>query len=375
MNVTWHMRTIKYPAAREVIDLLANEGIDVRHLDGLALDSWRPAGFHSYFNCLDLLLRESDYPRFHDVMQQHCYRMMLDRPGLHYAEPVAPYIHPPAPGDPASPSSPGPAYARQVQYPPELWVRFHTTWRHGVLLLADLAEWFDDPETDSVMDNSKDIKRPPLWAMILWHAGQVTGAAAECSITRENGLGLYAMIKQPGPGGLDWRDLLDRAIAYDSQYRTRVALPPVDGWITNYATIDGELNGEVYEAERSYGALYDLRHALEAVTAFDSEAVPAWVLDEVSGTGTGTARRKLFSYTGVDKGDQVAPPGSVGCLGLARADFTIVEQIRVFERDPNTTWAELTQGAHPRVQEIRTEAPPHGPWHDCTEADLAAIFA
>lgn len=362
MNITWHMRTVKYPLAREVIDLLAQQGVSVRHLGGPALDSWRPPHFCYHFNCLDLLVREEDYTRFQQVMQDGGYRLIVDRPDTWQ---VVEMDH-----VPPSPAGPGPSYSRAVRFPSDLWIRFHTTWRHSVLLLADLAEWFGPGcETVPVMEGSRTIERPPKWAMMLWYAGQLTAAAASFAVSREDGANLYAIVRSFSDA--DWHTALDKADRYDHEYTERVRRSPADGWIRAYAAG----SRQVEAAERSYGALYDLRHALEAVALYDESAVPGWVLDHVRRTGTGAADRKVYWYPDVHRGDQVAPPGSEGSLGIARPGFTIAQQLLRFEANPDLTWADLTGPPNAVVQEIRTGAPPHGPWAGCEEDDLPVIFA
>jgi len=368
MNATWHMRNVKYPAAKHAIDVLNNLPFPVLHVGGVALDPWWPRDSVHYFECLDVLIQHENLPDFHQGMRDAGYGLMQDYPGPENQAMPAP------PVNPYSPASPAYAYSRRIQWPPELWVRFHTTWRHSPLLLVDLGPWFQGPQNlVQVLEGEYTcrILRPPAWAMLLWQAWLVTGYAADRSINREEVHNLYLIAKQLPPQ--DWLDVQNWARQYDGEYLGRIRRPPADGMIARYAHGNNSIN----QIERTYGALYALHYALEALRDYEEygHVLPDWVREALANglpDTTWDSPRKIWDYAGVDRGDIVAPGESRGRLGTARADFTIRAQIDLYGQDADLDWAGLV--GRELVAQVVDEAPPYGPWAGCAEADLRAIF-
>jgi hypothetical protein len=117
---------------------------------------------------------------------------------------------------------------------------------------------------------------------------------------------------------------------------------------------------DVAAADLDYGALYDLRYALEALQAcYPGTVVPDCVTEAVR-QGTGVRPRKLWHYS-------VAPGG--GELGTAAAQLGIGDQIG---KHSALTWDDLkSQGL---VSVGICGAPPQGYWHDLTKQEFGDIF-
>jgi hypothetical protein len=131
------MLKIKYPLARQVIQLLKAAGIRALHVGSPVYDPWRPPGVY-YFVDLDLLIQESDMPAFRKAMEAAGQRFVMDNP--HDAAATL------APDDVTTrmlttTSGPGASYADPVHLPDVwLWTNFETTWRH-ILLPCRSGQW------------------------------------------------------------------------------------------------------------------------------------------------------------------------------------------------------------------------------------------
>ena len=365
-NASGRGRDVVCEIVGEVVNALQQARIPALYVGRLTPASQGPAIPIRTLHSLDLLIREEDLDRFHTAMEgcdPHPLMLVREDPVKHETTEV------PWPLDP-SPANPGGTYARNLEYPADLLIRFYTTWRHGHLVLVDLGEWFDGYDDLSSASfagcpNAGSLKIPPMWAMLLWHCGLAAGYAADLSIDEE-ALNHIRSIAGQLAGG-DWNTVGQKAAEYEeAHYLARINRQPAQGMIEAY-TSDEALRA----AEREYGARYEARHVLESLSASPAgPLVPAEVLDELR-TGTGLALRKAWEYTGVYRGDPVAEPSSQGKVGTAVESFTIRDQIRVCA-DPNVGFDDLLARRH--VNQLTDAAPPHGPWHGCTQAQLQAIF-
>jgi hypothetical protein len=254
-----------------------------------------------------------------------------------------------------------------------VWVQFYTAWRHGPLLLVDLTDWLPprrEPEVVHASIVGRDIKAPPVWALLLWEASFITVEAAsryDHETLRSELAKLYEVALQIGGTSGGWDDLLARALGYDSEYLTR--LERIRSRIEAYAdahcvsrdrliAATPRTQDTIAAADLDYGVLHDLRYALEALGAYYPGVVPSSVLAALQ-QGTGARPRKVWHYD--EEG---------GHLGLAAPEFRICDQI---ERYEDLTWGQLQSFGLVSV-EIR-RVPPWGYWQGLSPGEFADIFA
>lgn len=355
-------REEKCQAARAVIDLLnQNPAVPVLHVGGLALDEWhqdwRRWGTDGSDD-LHLLIRHEDLDRFMDRMEGGEYSLAGYRPpGTvarlnrqaetreildHPVGPHAAYVHESFIGQSGD---------------PDVWARFHTTTRHGTLMLLDLADWLNHSESAPVMEDlhpDTTVKRPPLWAMLLWQAAEVTSYAADCAITKDEVDNLHVIAAHMKRK--EWDTARDTAEEYDGKYTRRV----------EYCV--KTLN--MKKAHLEYGVLYDLRYALEALAAYGhaSGYQTNWadLMHRVQ-AGTGELPRRIWGYVDAKRGKYIPPRASRGVVGTA--DIGIREQIDNHGLD---SYQDLeTAGL---VHTVISDAPPHGPWDRCKKEWVKDIF-
>jgi hypothetical protein len=361
-QVADHMGTVKYPAAREVIEVLKRADLRVLHVGSPAWDPWRPAGVY-YFDDLDLLIRDADLAAFRTAIESAGYRLILDDPEAMEASE--------APGDLVDemllrPTGPYVCYSREVKWPSDLWISFRTTRRHGRLILVDLEDWFAAGEGDTVtVMKDTQIERAPIWGLLLWQASDVTSKAADCCITKDHVDKLRLIAAQPQ---VDWDRVLSTAQKYDAEYLARAArVADMSRALARHCRVDPAL---LVEPNASFGAgiLYETRYAFEAVEDFYPGTIPQSVLQGVR-TGTGQRSRKIWGYADLDYsvryGMPQAPAGVAG-----EAPFTIRQQIEQY--------GDLS-GADFFTQNIVTPAisnlPPFGKWTFCEPDTLDRLFA
>jgi hypothetical protein len=359
-------RQVKCQAAREVIDLLNQDpAVPVLHVGALVLDAWHQQWRRWGADASDdlhLLIRHDELGLFMDRMEQGGYSLVDRRPPAGTCMPLN--RHAETPGILKRPVSPHAAYVHQSCIgqggDPDLWVRFHTTTRHGALLLVDLQNWFsgyDQLATVSVMEDlhpATEVKRPPLWAMLLWQAAQVTSYAADCAITQDEVDKLHVIAAHMS--GQEWDTALTNAEEYDQKHRTRV------GYCVNTLHMDGQ--------HLQYGVLYELRHALDALAAYGQTAgyQTDWaaVMARVQ-AGTGQFQRKIWGYAAARGGKYIPPDASRGTVGTV--DFGIQEQI---EQYGGYGYEDFESNG--LVHTVISNAPPHGPWVGSTQAQVDDIF-
>jgi hypothetical protein len=313
----------------------------------------------------------------------HTFYQAMDHPpgGLHLmtwlpsaqATLLAPAGLPPRP----LPLTPNLGYSDWVGAPCAVWIQFYTNWRHGALLLVDLAEWFDPANREeievSVLGPGVKIWRPRPWALLLWQASLVTNCAADVAdpaVIRAELDKLSTIANMMSP--TDWTTATARAQAYDEQYLSRL-----DGFhtagtvITDYATARGlpdatrlvaspPTSANVAGADLDYGVLYDLRYALEALEAYHPGTVDPAMLAAVQG-GTGVRPRQLWNYP--------TTAGNVGEVAFASAGFGIWDQVNLL---PPQTWRDLQTSGRITVQ--LSGLPPEGYWSGLTQSQFATVF-
>jgi hypothetical protein len=384
-NMGGDMRSVKCEAAAEVIGVLQRAGVDVLYLEGFALDEWRPWGTqlsddlqvfipHGQIDAFMAAMRGEGYlPALYDQQAGGCRDLDPEQAKRAVLKmPVSPepfYVHP--------------DWIREGGEP-DLLVRFHTTKRHGRLLLADLQEWFRQPNECEVMGGTEHavrVNRPPRWAMLLWQAGEVMNHASDCAITRGEVDKLHVVAaQQPDPDRhpdwepLNWGQVLDKAREYSTDYNRRITCPAATELLEDYRGNLGIGDPALLQrAEGEYGALYELNHALKALIDDPEryrDAVPddAWRRVQEAVEELALDRpRKLWGYPGGQ--ENVPGPGVLGRLGLASEEFGIHQQI---EEHAGADFGYLLR--HRLVRPLISNAPPHGPWACCSGRRLNMIF-
>jgi hypothetical protein len=371
------MRVVKCRAAAAVIDVLQRRKVEALYISSLALDPWLPWGTKNSDD-LQVLIPHDQLDPFMAAMNRGGYVLAFPKGGkcvpanAGQAKTAKSSIL-------SMPASPEASYVHKscIGRQPDLWITFHTTKRHGRLMLVDLTEWlqYKYKRQAQVMKGTKfarTVYLPPLWAMLLWQAAEVTCAASECAITRYDVKKLSVITGHLAAG--DWPLVLNKAQQYDAEYRRRLSCAAATQLMQRYQQVLGISPGDLRTAEFQYGALHELSHALKAVTDYGGTVDPnVWAF---LGSVTTQQPRNLWAYPGVVRADSVPDPGSAGGrLGIARADFGIHEQI---EHYSGADFDYLLD--HGLIERLLipagrgTTAPPHGPWASCTQADLNAII-
>jgi hypothetical protein len=271
------------------------------------------------------------------------------------------------------PVSPEPFYVGQrwasETGEPDLLIRFHTTKRHGRLMLADLGEWFGEREQSMVMagsDQQVSVDRPRPWAMMLWQVGEVMNHASDCAVTKEEMEKLYLVAQQQQS---DWGEVLRRARQYSADYDSRINSAAARGLLECYRESLDISEEELEKAERQYGALYELAHGLRGLWDYE-DSYRAAVDEGVSAAVreiTEERPRKLWGYPGGQ--EDVPGPCTLGRLGVADGAFGIKQQI---EEHSGADFDYLVY--HRLVRVLLRGCPPHGPWANCTARRLNMIF-
>ncbi len=368
------MREVKCEAARGVIEAL--NAVEVLHVGGLAFDQWHRWGTRRADD-LQLLIRDEQLRAFRDAMESAEYRLVEYNPSTGLVSDAPPDVVRRTLNRPTSPDVDyvHERYVGRIAEPELLWIRFHTTKRHGGLLLADLDNWFrgyGQLASVPVMEGphpATEVKRPPLWAMLLWQAAEVTCAAADCAITEEDVDKLRLIAAEMSED--DWNSAEAGARRYDDEYLARIGRAPAADMVAEYAQACqvpvGRLIGP--DADLEYGVLYELRYALEALEACHPHAtIPGSIMDLARTTGTGGRPRKIWGYPDPEWQDRYGLEGSGGGK-LGRAQISIAEQIRRYAH-----LGGLGLFARRLVTTDIADAPPHGPWNQCTAQQLEDIF-
>jgi hypothetical protein len=370
------MREVKCAAARGVVEAL--QGFDVLYVESFVLDRWLPWATR-LSDDLQVLIRDAQIDEFMDRMEARGYQpalydqqaggcRTLSRPEATervLKMPVSPepfYVHPDWVSETGE---------------PDLLVRFHTTRRHGRLLLADLDEWFAerDGERDWSMvmgctDHETVVHRPPLWAMMLWQTGEMMNHASDCAIPREEVDKLWVVAAQQIRA--DWVLVLARAEQYGADYDRRIGSEAADQLLNAYGGDLGITDKQLRRAERQYGALYELAHAIKALTDYGGRyraSVPHDVQEDGDLDRVRQERpRKLWGYPGGQ--EDVPEPEVLGRLGLALEAFGIHSQV---EEHTGADFDYLLR--HGLVELLISNAPPHGPWARSTPGLVDRIFA
>ena len=367
-NMRRNMRDVKCEAAHEVIKAL--ETVDVLYLDSFVLDQWRPWGTQ-FSDDLQVLVEDEQIDKLMAAMQAGGY-VPFDRRGGR----CRPLTREQAKRAVLKlPASPEPFYVHsslaKETCEPDLLVRFHTTKRHGRLMLADLQGWFAAKGRSTVMvdtDYATKVDRPPLWGMMLWQAGEMMNHASDCAITKEEVDKLHAVAQHLAPG--DWPSVLDSARQYSKEYDDRIKCRAASELLEDYRRGLGVNKADLQKAEREYGALYELSHAIRALVDYGGpyrDVVPADVREDLA-QFTEERPRKLWGYAGGR--EDVPPPGARGMLGIAKPEFGIHAQI---EKHPGADFDYLLR--HGLVTRVIPNAPPHGPWAQCTARRMRSILA
>lgn len=361
-------REVKCKEAAQVMKAL--KGLDVLCVGGLAVEAVDPKvqwGTHEADE-LDLLIHHTDVDAFMTAMEDGGYVLAEYDGGKWKTIPkgqVASAIR-------RMPVSPEYNYAPKSctgkPEEPHLWIAFHTTTRHGRLMLADLAEWFEGKEKYDG-DFGLTVYRPPQWAVLLWQAAEVVCKAAEQSIARFD---IDRMRALAGAQSDTWDDVLDKAAAYEVRYRQLLDLPAAKKRFDTYRERLGLSDTDMEEAERRYDARYELSHALRAV----KDAVPSEIWEKLAPV-ISDRPRKVWGYPGVKGSRPVySPESSGGELGIAREDFGIEEQLKYCEANPNATYCDLVKSKLVATlipsasKPDGPTAPPHGPWQKFTPDDM-----
>jgi len=340
--------------ANNVVAALGRHGVLPLHVGSLAFLPWRPPGGLYAFDDLQLLVKDTDLPAVHTAMSQHYRLVTWDRAARR------PVPAPPGAIGQASPRSPAWAYS-DLAPPDPLWIQFHTTWRHGPLLLVNLDHWFDPGMRDPipVVPPLGPADRPLPWALLLWQASMVTICASDCALSLPGELDKLRALATDvlaNPGATN--QVAARAPAYDQEYLCR--LNRFSDPILDYANGQG-INpalliappGAVGAADLDYGVLYDLRHAMDALAHRYGVGLPAAVIAAI-GTGTGVRPRKIWDDTG----------------RLGTAGFSVHHQLTTY---PGLSASALLNAGHAHT--AAAGLPLRGYWSLCTPADLARIMS
>jgi len=365
------MRSVKCEAAAEVIGVLQRAEVAVLYLEGFALDAQLQLGTH-FSDELQLLIQHGQLDDFMGAMGAGGYVPALYDPQAGRCRPL----------DPQQarravlkiPVSPEPFYVGQrwasESGEPDLLIRFHTTKRHGRLLLADLGDWFVKPQPVTVMADTAQatqVDRPPLWAMMLWQVGEVMNHASDCAIAKDELEKLYLVAQQQQQS--DWGEVLRRARQYSADYDSRINSAAARELLEDYRDSLGISEQDLDQAERQYGALYELAHGLKALWDYEGSyraAVDEGVWAAVRQI-TEDRPRKLWGYPGGQ--EDVPGPCTLGRLGVADGAFGIKQQI---EEHSGADFDYLVYHRLARV--LLRGCPPHGPWANCTARRLNMIF-
>ena len=368
------MRQVKCAMARGVVDVLRRAKVDVLYVGDVALDSWQPWGM-TLSDDLQLLIRHEQLDPFMQAMDQGGYVPAMYDPQAGRCRPL----------DPQQakrallkiPVTPEPFYVERrwasESGEPDLLIRFHTTRLHGRLLLADLTQWFDDSQQCQVMGGTQqatEVRRPPLWAMMLWQAGELMNHASDCAITKDEVDKLHLIAQQPD---LNWSQVRSKAEQYTAEYDNRMNSAAARELLEDYRESLGigldDLE-KLDKAERQYGALYELGHSLRALRDYGGEYAASVDQQVWSAAEPVTAQRprKLWGYPGGQ--EDVPGPCALGRLGLAEAAFGIHQQI---EEHADADFDYLVY--HGLATVLLQGCPPHGPWAHCTARRLREILA
>jgi hypothetical protein len=374
-----NIREVKCQAARGVIDTLKGaKDVEVLYLESFVLDRWLPWGTQ-FSDDLQVLIQHGKIDRFMDAMEEGRYLPALydQQAGgcrtLTREEATKAVLE--------IPVSPEPFYVHRDWMSetgqPDLLVRFHTTTRHARLMLAHLDDWFR--ERDRKRDRSTvmggtayetEVDRPPLWAMMLWQAGEIVNHASDCVITKEEVDKLHLVAAHQIDD--DWDKVLAKAERYGHEYDERIKCPAASKLLEHYGECLRIDAAKAQRAETKYGALYDLSHAIKALIDYGqpySIAVPRRVW-EYFGRFMEERPRKLWWYPGGQ--EDVPLPEARGRLGIAKPDFGIHAQI---EEHPGADFDYLLRHQLVESEPLISNAPPHGPWFYSKEAEVEAILS
>jgi len=337
------------------------------HVGSMALA--RPPAQYS-FDDLHVLIHEDSLAGFRLAMEGgQRFRLVEWNPGTTGASFAGPALITDSLDHHPLPLTPYLGYSDAQSAPCTLWVQFYTNWRHGPLLLVDLEDWFGLAEVIQVPGLQGDIHRPPLWALLLWQASQVTNCAADRAAPQVIEYELDKLRRIAGPlSANDWDTASARAREYDAEYRMRLerSRPRIQAYAAPHGPgHEARLIASpphapnVADADLDYGVLHDLRHALEALEAYYPHTVPPRVIAAL-GQDTGARPRKLWHYP--------AALGSTGELGIAH--FGIRAQVQQYAA---LTWQQLI--AQNLVSVGIQGAPAQGYWRGLTPAQLRHIFS
>jgi len=357
-DVADHMQTVKYPASRAFINMLREAGIRALHVDSLARDAWRAPDIH-YFNDVEVMIRENDLPLFLQTMRSGGYRFILDDPQKATAVEAQPEV---VSRMLTKPESPNISLSLDVKWPSDLWVNFHTTWRHGRIRFVDLQQWFDNEETETVtvMGDAR-IERAPIWGMLLWEACYVTEWAYDCNTekTKSHIEKLHLIASQRE---IDWEKALKMAQEYDDEYLVRIGR--VDDLLRDFA----RRCGIPHDPDKlGAGILHNVRYGLEALAEYHPGTVPDSVLEGIR-EGTGQRPRKIWGHPDPEWGNRYGLSEDAGMVGIA--PFSIHTQLEEYGELSAEDF--FSRGI---VDVAMTSKHPYGPWENCTEDTLKRIFA
>jgi hypothetical protein len=365
----------------------ALEEFDVLYVESFVLDEWHAEWRHwgtQPSDDLQVLIRDAQIDEFMRTMAAAEYLPAMFDPGTGQCKPMAPGLAKQAVL--RLPVSPEPFYVHPSWLSPTgepvLLVRFHTTRRHGRLLLADLEEWFGQKEECAVMGDTAyatEVYRPPLWAMMLWQAGEIMNHASDFFINHDEveKLGVVAVHQT------DWAQVVAKASRYCHEYDERINRPTARRLLADYKQRIGSTLGvsisedDLQRSEREYGALYELSHAIRALIDYGRPyraAVPDGLWERLE-PFTEHRPRKLWWYEGGQ--EDVPPQTTLGRLGIAVPAFGIHAQVTSHPSD--NFGALLRQGlielAISNAPPDQPWAPPHGPWSGRTQAEVDAILS
>jgi len=368
VDLEGHMTEVKWPATREVVNLLRDEGIRALHIGNPALDDMRSEEIR-YYDDLDLLIQESDLGAFMQTMEAGGYRRILDDP--HKGDASEPTTEQ-ATRISMGPTRPDMSYARELKWPADLWVSWRSTWRHNILMLVDLGDWFERTETLTTAGGA-EIERPPSWAMVACYAATLTGRAQVLDVDRSLVDDVHLATGLPG---LDWAVLVERLQAYEQEQVQR--LPRVldvmrAAWERDGIPTTMTSSNTPREFFGKRGALYEVRHGLEAVEAYYPGSVPDTVLTALrAGSGQYDRRVGVCRDLTYSARYYLEAPGGHWQTKEGIAPFGIREQI---EQYGHMTPEEMFAGGVVEDLGTNPEAPPFGMWYGFTEAQLADLFA
>jgi hypothetical protein len=269
-DLTGHMEQIKYPASREILSLMEQNGIRSLHTEGPGeddIEKERVQGPIYHFNDLEFLVKAADTQKMLDLLENHGYQMIFDNGVTGQAEPIPAEWHQKyrysLEGMVAS-------FSKEVKWPADIWLNLMTTWQHWVLWLIDLDDWFDDTETVHAA-GGLTVERPSAEKRLLWQVDKLYRfSMSRLKVDKKDVVRMRSLIRGKS---LDWQKLIGLVHRYDTEFRVRrarqIAMLPV-----NKCATPTDVLGLITPITNIY-------HGLKVLNDYYSNLIPQSVLGDL----------------------------------------------------------------------------------------------